>query len=609
MARSPSARSPKAAERARKQFEAAMNVVGGNPLFAPLRRGAVSVYREDLGRDAWALVGSAGVLVCDTRLAPVDEWSWVLAHQLCHLGMGHLREGRRIERDGRIDPSWNAACCVEVDRLLAHLKIGRCPLILPELPDGDLESMWRRWRDSGETPVADPGLYGVANNGDLVTGARLGATYGLAPQWGRAGPPDWEGLFAQGLQAAVRSAVEVAGGERDHLTGASGGHKTEWQRALEWFVSSYPLLGGVAAGIRLVEDVDKCRIYNIRIAAVDALAGEIVVHPQSGLQPLEKRFVIAHEILHAALRHDTRTGGRDPWLWNVAADLVINGWLVEMGVGELPEGGLYDPALRGWSAEEVYERIVSDLRRYRKAATFAGIGACDVLDGRLGSRNVDLDEFYRRALANGLDYHTTSGRGLVPAGLIEEIRARTHPPIGWQVELARWFDDWLPAAERRRTYARLSRRQAATPDIPRPALVRPEEWERSRTFGVVVDTSGSMGAELLGAALGAIASYCAARDVSGARVVFCDAVAYDAGWMAPEDIAGRVKVRGRGGTVLQPGVDLLERADDFPPKGPILVITDTDCDHIRVRREHAYLVPRGRRLPFTPKGPVFKMQL
>ena len=29
-----------------------------------------------------------------------------------------------------------------------------------------------------------------------------------------------------------------------------------------------------------------------------------------------------------------------------------------------------------------------------------------------------------------------------------------------------------------------------------------------------------------------------------------------------------------GGTVLQPGVDLLEAAEDFPKDGPILIITD-----------------------------------
>jgi len=42
----------------------------------------------------------------------------------------------------------------------------------------------------------------------------------------------------------------------------------------------------------------------------------------------------------------------------------------------------------------------------------------------------------------------------------------------------------------------------------------------------------------------------------------------------------------RGGTVLQLGVGLLERATDFPDDGPILVITDGEC--YQVRREHTF---------------------
>ena len=89
--------------------------------------------------------------------------------------------------------------------------------------------------------------------------------------------------------------------------------------------------------------------------------------------------------------------------------------------------------------------------------------------------------------------------------------------------------------------------------------------------------------------------------------MFCDAIAYDEGFMAAEDIAGRVRIRGRGGTILQPGIDLLSRAKDFPEKGPILVITDGYCDKLTVQRDHAYLMPPGRSLPFPPRGPVFRM--
>jgi hypothetical protein len=110
---------------------------------------------------------------------------------------------------------------------------------------------------------------------------------------------------------------------------------------------------------------------------------------------------------------------------------------------------------------------------------------------------------------------------------------------------------------------------------------------------------------LLAKALGAISNYSLARDVPFVRVVFCDAAPYDQGYLSPEEIAGRVQVKGRGGTVLQPGIDLLERAEDFPKDGPLLIITDGWCDRLHIRREHAFLMPEGARLPFVVRGDVF----
>ncbi len=352
------------------------------------------------------------------------------------------------------------------------------------------------------------------------------------------------------------------------------------------------------------------RSLGVTIAAVSAGMKEIYVSPAAASSLDEAKFVIAHELLHVGLRHEARRQGRDPQLWNVACDYVINGWLHEMKLGAIPTfGGLHDPELQGLSADAIYDRLAVDLRRHRKLATFRGAGACDMLEGPVPDwwarpDAMTLDDFYRRALAQGLTYHDEQCRGLLLAGLLEEIRALDRPPIPWDVELARWFDDHFAPVERIRTYARLSRRQSATPDIPRPRTVAAPE-DATRTFAVVLDTSGSTDRALLAKCLGTIASYALARDVRAVRLVFCDAAAYDQGYVAPEEIAERVTVRGRGGTVLQPGIDLVQKAPDFPPGGPILIITDGECDRVVVRNEHAYLLPRGSNLPFVPKGKVF----
>lgn len=164
----------------------------------------------------------------------------------------------------------------------------------------------------------------------------------------------------------------------------------------------------------------------------------------------------------------------------------------------------------------------------------------------------------------------------------------------------------FPPLEKHRSYARPSRRQGSTPDIPRPRDVLRANDVKDRTFGVVIDTSGSVSKRQLALALGAIASYSMSKDVSHVRVVFCDAEAYDKGYLPTEQIADRLEVTGRGGTVLQPAIDLLKEAEDFPKDAPMLIITDgmiEDCLH--VSHEHAYLLPKGRKLPFKPKGKVF----
>jgi predicted metal-dependent peptidase len=586
-------------------FAAGIALLKRNPALAAVSFGVCALPPDDCAHhpvgDGWAAVSSNGVLHHNRRRrAEPEEWAWALAHCVLHLGFGHVpaARGPRPVQPDRFD---RAARCAVVNRFLATFTIGRAPDEQPTaFPGDDEERLAARWRRDGIPAAYASG--GTAGGGpDQV----------LEP-WARWAddPEDWTAAFAHALTRTVSAAMDVAAGRREELTGSRLPQRP-WERALEWFVSSYPLLGGLAAGMTLVADAELARAHGISVAAVDAEAGEIYLNPLRHHSDEEWRFILAHEMLHAALRHGERTGGRDPYLFNVAADYVINGWLLEMGVGEMPEGLLHDPALNGLSAEEVYDRIVRDQRRMRRLATLRGKGLGDILGEPIGRPGrggaVDLDEFYRRGLQQGLDLHSRT-RGLLPAGLVEEIRALAQPPVPWDARLARWFDEFVPRPEPVRSYARPSRRQASAPDIPRAGRYFPPEEVARCTFGVLLDTSGSMSRTLLGKALGAIASYAASRDVPAARVVMCDAAPFDAGYLPVEEIAGRVRVRGRGGTVLQPGVDLLQRAEDFPAAAPLLVITDTDCDVLRIaRREHAYLIPRGTTLPFTPRGPVFHL--
>ena len=586
-----------------RNFRQGCDMVKYHPIFSHLYSYAHLMQREEMPypKDGLMTVAARGTIYCHpTRRAAPEHWARALGHCLLHLGMGHFGQKEQ-------PILWNLACDLVVEKFLNDLKFG-LPWYNAVLPEGITEEkkLYEHFLEMG----AGPKYRGFGTAGDTASDMLLDE----GPVRFYGGSPSWAGLFAAGLADAVSSAVRVASGDLENLSSGSGvSTRSKAEQAKQWFISSYPLLGALAANFRLIEDPQVCQRMQISVAAISAGLSELYMNPAAALTREECRFVMAHEFLHVALRHDVRHLWRDAYLWNVACDYVINDWLTQMGVGERPEGLLYDEQFRGMSAEAVYDRIATDMRTFRKLATLRGVGLTDVLPGTESwwerGDGVDLDAFYRRAISQGLEYHREQGRGFLPEGLIEEIRALCHPPIPWDVELARWFDEQFTPLEKMRSFARLSRRQSATPEIPRPSWVLNQKALDGRTFGVVLDTSGSMERGLLATALGAIASYSAARDVPAARVVFCDAQAYDQGYMSPEDIAGSVKVKGRGGTVLQPGIDRLLDAEDFPKEAPILVITDAGCeDRLIFRgREHAFLVPKGANLPFVAKGKVFRI--
>ena len=593
---------PKKPDPAAAAYVDGCRLVQQHPLFAGLIQRSMFIRspKHRFPEKGYAYVFSNGSLhFHPKRQVPPATWAYAMAHGLLHFAFDHFQP-QVHQRE------WDLACDIVVYRFLAGLRFGQPPDHFPaasELaPFGGLSEMqiYRRLITEGiPESVLYFSLTGTSESDLRPT--REGVRYDAKL---------WQETFARGLQEAVATTVDKVAGQSSNNAKLNKLSRTTRQ-ARDWFVSSFPLLGAVAATFDFIEDPLVCQRGEISIAAVNSYSREIFLNPAAHLTPGELRFVIAHELLHASLRHDVRRESRDPYLWNVACDFVINLWLVEMKVGTMPIiGCLYDESLRGLSAESIYDHVARNLRQYRKLQTLRGFGLSDVIEGPnpgwwLRGDGVTLDEFIRNAIAQGLACHQAQGRGLLPAGLIEEIRALAQPPIGWDVQLAHWFDQYFPPIEKRRSYARLSRRQSSSPDIPLPRYAALDPAE-ARTFGVIVDTSGSMPRSLLALALGAIASYAISRDVAAVRLVSCDVSAFDHGYVLPEEIADRFELRGRGGTILQPGINLLENAPDFPEKGPLLIITDGWCDAFTVHRNHAILLPTGHSLPMTPQGPVFR---
>ena len=601
----------KLAQQKLRPHEEALRLLQGHYLLGPVTRNLHvyprSRYRPtEFGDKAYCRIeGPATVVLNDALRLTASEWLGVLSLTTLVIALGGPK---RLPIPSPLsDLSAQLAALnwwrtLRIGELPEHFELPTEIVQLGRLP---LEEIAGRLR-------ADPSHPALDGDWTLTRSLTVSliATASRAHRWlgyGARQAVDHEAVFVQAMVDNAKRALQVQH-EASQPQHTGGDPNSNAGRAKRWLIAHYPLLGSLLTQFEIVEDVEVCRRMDISIAAILVGTGEIYINSARQLSLEQSKFVVAHEILHAGLCHGSRRNGRDPYLWNVACDFVINDWLVTMGIGVPPDDGLlFDEALRGWAAEDIYQRLACDIRIRRRLRTLRGDDV-DLLDDMPSKFFTDREEFCRRALLQGLDYHQASGRGTLPQGLVEAIRTLNQPPIPWQATLAEWIQERFPLSERRRSYARPSRRQSVTPDIPRPRFVEPEDDRATRTFGVIIDTSGSMERHELGKALGAIVSYSQAQAVKQVRLVYCDATPYDEGFVTIESLATRVSVRGRGGTVLQPAVTLLETRQDFPKDCPILIITDGLCeDHLTVTHDHAYLVSPGARLPFATRKPVFYM--
>jgi predicted metal-dependent peptidase len=374
---------------------------------------------------------------------------------MLHMGMGH-----HLIPEGVDERAWNLACDLVIEGLMKSVLLH--PPTQYRIPDNmRISGRPQATREYCERLAREVDLkeYG---QGDIVRGGK----YDLQFQQQQKQRTE---QLAQGIRRAAADAIDDVSGKtwRDEQQG----YKTRSQLVVAWFLANYPLLSPFMAGVKIVEDKQECDRLDIRVAAVRPSKNIIYVNPMAPLSEEELKFVIAHEVLHIALLHEQRAGVRDHYLWNVSCDYVINRWLVQLGLGKMPTIGLlYDPKFDGMSADEIYDILKTDLRRARRLVSLRGKGLGDMFydpDYWDRSDGVSREEWVRMQLARGLDLHRTRSRGFLPGDMEQEIESLSQPPIPWDAQLAQWFQSHFPPRMPARSYARASRRQGSTPDIPR----------------------------------------------------------------------------------------------------------------------------------------------
>jgi hypothetical protein len=370
------------------------------------------------------------------------------------------------------------------------------------------------------------------------------------------------------------------------------------RRALRLVTVPFPYLAGLAASARVGLDE---RVPTMGVFA----SGRMVANASfvSRLNDTDLRFVVAHELLHLALRTHQRAVGSDRMQFNVAHDYIINDLLrAELGIVHIPAGGLDMPGARLRSAEE----ILMELRR-RAREQQDGSGAARTRlwapgepgsgdsppggDGEPEDGDVLADAVERewfgedretqrerqraageaarrggelaRALGR-LPGTLAAGMGLAAGGLSADVDARRG---AWRAPASLALQRGLEAAMTgARTFERASRRAGAAPDA-----VLPGRRRDSRLLNLVLDTSGSM-TDALPSALGAIADACDALGIDTVRLVQCDAQVTRDDTIDPRALT-RQRIDGFGGSDLSPA---LQRLAADPTVLAVVVLTDGD---------------------------------
>lgn len=161
--------------------------------------------------------------------------------------------------------------------------------------------------------------------------------------------------------------------------------------------------------------------------------------------PIEQQDgLLLHEVLHAALLHTSRLGTREPKLWNIAADIVVNGTILRERGFRLPKGALRDEKLEHLSVEEVYELL------QQRAVNGFELGDLDLLPNcsiNNDSRTTicsnfggeELRSHWRQALQQAAVIAAASGGDRVPKFLDRELAAAIDPQLNWRSYLWRYL--------------------------------------------------------------------------------------------------------------------------------------------------------------------------
>jgi predicted metal-dependent peptidase len=319
--------------------------------------------------------------------------------------------------------------------------------------------------------------------------------------------------------------------------------------SLLWLRTRAPFFGALTLFARIILREDE------PTAATNGR--DIFINP-AFLRSLDRKEVdgvILHEVLHAALLHVPRRGARDPLLWNIAADIVVNGMIAGLPGVSLPAGTLRDRELEKFSVEEVYELLLKNGTVVPGPLPFG-----DLRELPPGVTRADLEAHWTHARTQAATLARSRKRGDLPAGMARELGALEPARLDWRAHL------WRYLVRTPTDFEGFDRRF-----ISRGLYLETLAGESLRVF-IAVDTSGSVTDRELQLFLGEV------RGVLRAYPhVVCDLYYADAAVDGPHHLgtAGTLPPpRGGGGTDFRPFFERVAKTVRAGEEGVCIYLTD-----------------------------------
>ena len=259
----------------------------------------------------------------------------------------------------------------------------------------------------------------------------------------------------------------------------------------------HPFFGNMATRLKIQAADEWCPT-----AAVDGRNLYFNTQFFNAMNNKEIEFVIAHEILHCVFDHLGRRDERNPMLYNIAADYIVNNLLVRDRIGEKPSivDCFQDFKYEGWTSEEVYEELFKEAEKNgQEFLEQLGEMLDEHLDlegdgteednkdgkGRPKYSKAEMDQIKDEIKEAMIQASQTAGAGNTPAGVQRIIKQLTEPKINWRELLRQQIQSTIKSDY---TFARPSRKGWHT-----GAILPGMNFQDTIDICITLDMSGSIG--------------------------------------------------------------------------------------------------------------------